>query len=346
MKKETPQSSGGKARAKALNSKERSEIARNAAVARWDGDLPGATHEGSFLVGETKITSAVLPNGQRIITQATFLRSLGRNRSPKAGTGVLSTADGLPFFLQSSLMQPYITDDLAMSTTPVFFRTKSGGKGVGYDARLLPQVAEVYLKLRDDLVRQYGQVPKQYAKMIQAADVLMRGLANVGIIALVDEATGYQRDRAKDALAKILEEFVAKELRPWVHTFPDEFYEQLFRLRGLNYLTDSHKKPKYFGHLTNDIIYARLAPSVLEELHRVTPRDSKGRLKQHMHRRLTADVGHPKLRELLASTTTLMKVSSTYDEFHALLDRIHPKYGTTLPMPLDDAPSVRILPQE
>lgn len=346
MTNNTPQSSGGKARAKVLSSEERSEIARKAALARWDGDLPVATHEGSFLIGDTEVRSAVLPNGQRIITQATFLRSLGRSRSPKAGTGVLSTSDRLPFFLQSSQMQPFISEELAMSTTPVFYRTKNGGKAVGYDARLLPQVAEVYLQLRDSLSADGGDIPKRYLGMIQAADILMRGLANVGIIALVDEATGYQRDRAKDALAKILEEFVAKELRPWVHTFPDEFYEQLFRLRGLNYLTDTHKKPKYFGHLTNDIIYSRLAPTVLEELKRLTPRDEKGRLKQHLHRRLTADIGHPKLRELLASTTTLMKVSSTYEEFHALLDRIHPKYGTTLPMPLDDAPAVKIVPRE
>lgn len=342
-KNNKPQALGGIARAKSLTSKERSEIARNAATARWSGELPVATHEGSFSIVETELTSAVLPNGQRIITQATFLRSLGRSRSPKAGTGVLSTAEGLPFFLQSEALKPYITDDLAMSTTPVFFRTKSGGKGVGYDARLLPQVAEVYLKFRDDLLRKRGTVPKQYEKMVLAADILMRGLANVGIIALVDEATGYQRDRAKDALAKILEEFVAKELRPWVRTFPDEFYVELFRLRNLNYPTDGNKKPKYFGHLTNDIIYSRLAPNVLEELKKITPKDGSGRLKQHLHRRLTVDIGHPKLRELLASTTTLMKISSNWEEFHGLLNRIHPKYGETLPMALDDVPVVKIL---
>jgi hypothetical protein len=248
----------------------------------------------------------------------------------------LSTVDQLPFFLQNEALKPFITDELAMSTTPVFFRTKASGKGVGYDARLLPRVAEVYLRFRDSMFATRGKVPTQYQKMVRAADILMRGLADVGIIALVDEATGYQRDRAKDALAKILEEFIAKELRPWVRTFPDEFYEQLFRLRGLNFPTDTIKKPQYFGHLTNDIIYARLAPSVLDELKKATPRDAKGRHKQQLFRRLTEDVGHPKLREHLASVITLMKLSKNYPEFHSLLDRIHRKYGHQLPMPLDD----------
>lgn len=44
------------------------------------------------------------------------------------------------------------------------------------------------------------------------SEILVRGFARVSIIALVDEATGYQRDRAKNALAAILEAFIAKEL--------------------------------------------------------------------------------------------------------------------------------------
>lgn len=335
--KDKQKAKGGHARAKSLSKTERSEIARIAAAARWSNEVPIATHEGELPIAGTNVNCAVLPNGQRVITQATFLRALGRSRSPKAGTGVLSTADGMPFFLQNEALKPFISDELAISTTPIFFRTKSGGKGVGYDARLLPQVAEVYLKFRDAHLNSKGAVPRPYQKMVQAADILMRGLADVGIIALVDEATGYQRDRAKDALSKILEEFIAKELQPWVRTFPEEFYENLFRLRGLSYPTSTVKKPQYFGVLTNNIIYARLAPSVLEELKKATPRDAKGRHKQQLHRRLTDDVGHPKLREHLASVVTLMKISKDYDQFISLLDTVHPRFGTQLTLAIDDS---------
>jgi hypothetical protein len=339
MDKQQPKKAiGGHARAKALSSEERSVIARKAATARWNSDLPQAEYEGSFFIGDTQVNCAVLPNAQRIITQGTFLKLLGRSRSPKGGTGVFSTVDGLPIFLQNEALTPYITEELAMSTTPVFYTGKNGGKGVGYDARIVPKVADVYLKLRDAALRSGNPVPKRYEKTVIAADILVRGLADQGIISMVDDATGYQRDRAKDAVVKILEQFVAKAIQPWMHTFPDEFYEELFRLRGLHYPTV--KKPQYIGHLTNDIIYARLAPSVLEELKNNTPRDAKGRHAQQLHRRLTPDIGHPKLRELLASVITLMKLSNNYDEFHDLLERIHPKYGNTLPMPLHDKPKM------
>jgi hypothetical protein len=333
-------SKGGFARSEALSPQERKDIARKAASARWDGDLPIATHEGDFGLGDAVVSSAVLPNGKRIITQATFLRALGRSRSPKAGTGIFSTADGVPFFLQAEILQPFITDALMQATTPIFYRTLSGGKGVGYDAQLLPKVADVYLKFRDQCLVERGEIPKQYRHITKAADLLVRGLANVGIIALIDEATGYQRDRAKDALERILQAFIAKELRPWVHTFPDDFYQHLFRLRGLQYPRDSVKRPQYFGHLTNNIVYARLAPKVLEELKKIVPRNLQGRHRFHLHRRLTEDIGHPKLREHLASVVTLMRISEGYQQFENYLDKAHPKYNENLLLPFtveDDA---------
>ena len=326
---------GGHARAKALNSKERSEIAKKAAVARWSGDLPIAAYEGEFKIGDVTLSCVVLPNGLRVISQSTFQRSLGRARTVKGGRGLSSGAE-LPYFLQAEALQPFITERIALASTPIFYRTKTGGTGVGYDAELLPKVAGVYVRFGDESMHTKGSIPKRYQKMVQAADILLRGLSKVGIIALIDEATGYQRDRANDALAKILEAFIAKELKPWVHTFPNEFYAELFRLRGLTYPTDNIKRPQYFGHLTNDIIYARLAPAVLEELQKITPRDKKGRYKYQFHRNLTDDLDHPKLREHLASVTTLMKVSNNYEGFHRYLDKVHPRYNETLQLPLGE----------
>ena len=330
---------GGYARAERLSPERRKQIARQAAAIRWVGNLPRAEYEGSFPLGNIEIACAVLQDETRIITQATFLRALGRSRSPKAGTGVLSTADELPFFLQAEILRPFIDDESAALARPVFYISKSGGKGVGYDARLLRHVAEVYLRFRDHCLASRKAIPERYAGMIQAADMLIRGLADVGIVGLVDEATGYQRDRATDALAKILEAFIAKELRPWVRTFPDEFYQHLFRLRGVEFPKDTVKRPQYFGHLTNDIIYRRLAPGVLDELRRVVPRTPSGRRKHPFTRRLTEEIGHPRLREHLSGVITVMKLSNDYDDFIGKLDRTHPRYGDNLELPFDGTPS-------
>ena len=162
-------------------------------------------------------------------------------------------------------------------------------------------------------------------------------MAQVGIIALVDEATGYQEIRTKRALAEILEAYIDKELRPWIQTFPDDFYREIFRLKGLDYPRDRVKRPQYFGIITNDIVYRRLAPGVLEELKRVQVKGDTGRPKHKLFQRLTANTGYPKLLGHLGSVVTLMKLSKDWPDFHDKLDRIHPRIGDTMMLPFDDS---------
>jgi hypothetical protein len=313
---------GGHARAEALSPEERSDIARRAAESRWSKDLPQAEYVGTIEIGGAKLSCAVLSDGTRVLTQSDMMRALGRARQAK-GRDYYDADANMPAFLTAKNLKPYIPNELEVTSSQIEFKLPSGQRAFGYRAEILPQVCEVYLRARDAR----ALVSTQEHIAIKA-DMLMRGLAKVGIIALVDEATGYQRDRASDALAKILEEFIAKELKPWVKTFPDQYYEELFRLRGLNFPKDEAKmtsRPQYFGHLTNDIVYARLAPGVKDELKATTPKTASGRREHHFHRRLTEDIGHPKLREHMAAVVTTMQLSDDYDEFIENLDKVRPR---------------------
>ncbi len=131
--------------------------------------------------------------------------------------------------------------------------------------------------------------------------------------------------RAKDALTRILEEFIAKELQPYVPTFQDDYYREIFRLRGLEFPQDTVRRPQYFGSLTNDIVYKRLAPGVLEELKSVTPRLVSGRHKNKLFQSLTANKGYPKLREHLGAVVTMMQLSDNWHDFMKKLDRLRPR---------------------
>lgn len=328
---------GGHARAESLTAEERKDIARRAALVRWQDQVPQATHEGTFPIGPATISAAVLPNGQRLLTQATFLRALGRARSPKAGTGVLKTVDGTPFFLQATALKPFISEELLASTTPVFFREKSGARSVGYDAQLLPKVADVYLKYRDALVAAKKPIPRQYEHIITACDLLLRGLAHVGIVALVDEATGYQEVRDRLALQRILDAYLSRELAAWAKRFPDEFYKEMFRLR--NWKWDDLKKgkgqgPRVVGKYTNDLVYSRLAPGILEDLQRRNPTDERGRRRSKHHQWLTDDVGHPALAQHLHAVTGFMRASETWDQFLRLVNRAFPRRTDLKDLPL------------
>lgn len=341
MDGEHNRSAGGKARAAALPAQRRSEIARKAATARWSEPTKEAicgSPDKPLIIGDVEIECYVLDDGTRVLTQAAFLQALGRHKR------VMGRRDegyeDLPPILQAKAIMPYLPEGIATKARPIAFRLPSGGRASGYNAELLPEVCEVYLAARQD-----NALPPNQQHIAQAAEILVRSLARVGIIALVDEATGYQELRTKNALEKILEEFIDKELRPYIKTFPGDYYKEIFRLRGLEYPTDNVARPQYFGVLTNDVIYKRLAPGVLDELKRVQERGPTGAKKHKLFQRLTQNVGYPKLREHLGSVVTLMKLSTDWDDFKAKLDRLHPKTeGDQALLPIDIPPPKVINP--
>lgn len=221
-----------------------------------------------------------------------------------------------------------------MLRNPIRFQNPhGGGVAFGYPATVLADYCDAVLA-----ARRAGTLPPRQAQVAEKCEILVRGFARVGIIALVDEATGYERDRVAGSLAKILEAFIAKELQPWVQTFPAAYYEQLFRLRGLPYASDSVRRPQYFGVLTNDIVYKRLAPGVLEELKKGAKRNDEGRPKHKYFQRLTSNIGYPKLREHLGSVVTIMRLSGDYADFKSKLDQLHPPYGVTAQLPFEYKP--------
>ena len=319
--------SGGIARANALTQEERSAIAKRAAKARWS--LPRAIYTGTLKVAE--IPCAVLEDGTRVLWQQGFLRAIGR--TGRAAEGAVTHDLDLPVFLRAENLQPFINEELIEAANPIVFRpiiSSRGGISYGYKAELLPKVCEVFLAAQDAGVLKANQI-----HIAEQCKILIRGLAQVGIIALVDEATGYQYDRARDALQQILESFIDNELKKWIKTFPDEFYKQIARLRNYQ-LKDINKRGQIYAHLTNYLIYKRLAPGVLRELKRITPKDSKGRRKHKYFQRLTEDIGHPALRELLSNQIVLMKIfpDGGWKDFDAAMSKALPIYGD---LPLFDA---------
>jgi hypothetical protein len=316
---------GGRARAKKLSAEERANIARGAADARWGARLPQAicgSPDRPLRIASVELQAYVLSDGTRVLSQAGFLEALGRHR--KANVRRQRGEEQIPPILQGKAINPFISKEILAKSQPIRFKTPNGIHASGYRADLLPDVCEVYLKARDA-----GVLPTNQHHVAKQAEILVRGLANIGIIALVDEATGYQDLRARDALAKILEAFVAKEIRKWVKTFPVEFYKEMCRLRAVSFPAGSFKLPSYFGHLTNNVIYSRLAPGVLAELRKKNPTTEAGHRRDKHFQWLTNDIGVPKLNQHMWNAITLMRAcpDGQWDLFETMLDRALPQYS-------------------
>ena len=333
-KPETPQQKGGRVRSERLNAEKRSEIASKGGATRRDRlkDLPRAEYPGEVKIGDMVFPCSVLSDGTRILTQGDFMSTMGMYYSGwiSANRDEEALAADIPQFLAFKALKPHIDKHLGdLQSITVAYRTERGAVARGIKAEIIPKLCDVWLDAADA-----GKLGKRQKEIAFKAKTIMRALAHVGIIALVDAATGYQEVRDRNALEDILNRFISAELRQWTPTFPDEYFKQVFKLKGWKLPSFPTARPGIMAHYTNDVVYSRLAPGVLAELQTLNPTDGHGRRKHKLFQHLTKDHGHPKLKKHLDDVVLLMRASTSWPEFKRLLDRTMPKVNVAGELPL------------
>jgi hypothetical protein len=289
-----------------------------------------APYTGELQIFDFTIPCVVLEDQKtRLLTQRGVFVSLGRHKNPTRGQ---ASIDDRPAFLAAKNLEPFIPDELRKIWAPVPFKSQGGYGGniaFGYRAEILPMVCNVFIDADEA-----GVTTKRQKPTVERCRLLVRGLAVVGIVALVDAATGFEEVRDSVALRQILEQYISPKLLPWQKTFPDQFYEELFRLRGWQYRPLSVKRPQLVGKLTKDLVYERLAPGVLQVLEELTPRKENGKLEHHLHRHLTPEEGRVALERHLHTVTAMMRGSATWNGFKRLLNRALPRHPEMPQLPL------------
>lgn len=240
--------------------------------------------------------------------------------------------DRLAKFTHQERLKPFMDNDVLIRTeTPIYFKTTGGTLAYGYEAQMLAKICFAVID-----AHKAGKLQKQQEHIAEQCEILVRGFAIVGIDALVDEATGYQTIRAKDALQQILKKYISGALLKYAAMFPLEFYKQMFRLKGWNW-TGTKMSP-LVGKYTKDLIYQRLAPGVLAELERLNPKDEKGHRKHKHFQWLTKEIGHPALNDHLREMIGMMRMAPSWTAFYQAVDRDFPRLNTTLALPFSVDP--------
>ncbi|RTL59145.1 MAG: hypothetical protein EKK37_12630 [Sphingobacteriales bacterium] len=299
-----------------------------------DKKILKATHQGELPIPNFPISCAVLDDGTRILVDRSVATALGvkgggaywaKKRDDKKGAL-------LPEYISAKYLQKFISPEVRLKlSNPITYINKSGKESEGIPAETLLDICDIWIDAAEN-----GALGENQLKIAKNAQLLIRGFAAVGIIALVDEATGYQDERTKDALAKILEEFLLKENKPYIGAFPTEFYKQIYRLNNWPWNPNSTKRPGVIGKWTNDIIYERLAPGVLEELKKRNPTIKPGLRKYKHFQFLTDEVGDPALKTHFDGVTALQRAAPNWSTFIRLLERAYPKFGDNLKIDFPD----------
>lgn len=327
---------GGVERAKKLSPERRSEIARLAALAKKKAGtvLPKAIKSGQLRLGELVIPCCVLDDGRRVLSERGITDAFFPTR-PNARQFDLAAGAVLPVFVAQKELTSLIINEYWNGAGSAIRYLDEDRESIGFEASVLPAACEIWLK-----ARQLDLLNKSQAMRAERAEIVMRALAHIGIVALVDEATGYQEIRPQDALQKYLEAIISKELAVWVKKFPDEFYENIYKLRGWKWTGMSKNRYSVVAHYTRDLVYERMAPGLLRELEEKSPKDGKGNRDNKLHQWLTGDIGDPMLASHIQSILTLQRLAIAngwgWTKFMHMVDQVMKKKGDTLDLPFTD----------
>lgn len=304
------------------------ERARTAARARWvgEGRIRYSTDEGNLdFVGMT-FRAAVLDDESRVISGTEFMRVMGIYRSGALSTR-RSNEDGIyfPLHLAFKNLRPFVLEDAELVEAlrePLRYRNQRGSISEGILAEILRRICSVWVR-----AQQAGVLGPSQEKIADKARILLDALADVAIIALIDEATGYQKRRAHNALQVILKAYISPELLPWQKRFPLSYYEQIHRIMGWPFDASSTARSAYIGKLTNKLIYEKLPPGVLDKLRRLNPPDPRTKRRRIKHHQLlTTNVGNPHLQNQIMAVTTLMRATpdGNWQFFETLFNQAFP----------------------
>ena len=332
-----PSSKGGHERARRLSPAERKEIARQGAYARWrkEGKEPPlfaeyGSEDRPLRIGSIEIPCYVIMDGDRpirVLAQRGLQSGVGLSRSGGKG-GARRIVALLRSFEIKGLD---IRNLIARANSPIRFIPPHGGNPAdGYESSIMPDICDVIIEAG----RRHMLLPRQ-AHLARQCATLQHAFAKHGLENLIDRATGYEEMRPRDMVAKLIEKYVAKELRPWVKTFPSDFYKEIFRLNNWNYYEDCGR-PGVVGKWTDDIVYKRLPTGVRDKLYELIPRNDKGQLKNRLHQGLTETFGYLKLQEHLTAVVMLARYSPDWRTFMYRLDRELPRSGNTRMLPYQE----------
>lgn len=270
-----------------------------------------------------KIPCYVLNDGTRVLSGRGMQEALKMVDDDKATSG-----HRIIRYLNQKTLKPFIYRDKEPGHFEPVICYDGNKKIHGYEATVLVDICDGVLEARNNIT-----LSQRQSVIAAQCEILVRAFAKVGIISLIDEATGYQYDRERYELQQILKAYISDDILNWQLTFTDDFYREVYRLWGLPFMPKYIKnKPSFIGKLTNKYIYEQLPKGVVDKIKEKTGKTENGNWKYKWHQSLTPDIGREHLKKQIVEVTTLMSVSQSKKQFELLFNK---KYNKEVQLELE-----------
>lgn len=338
------QSKGGKARAASLSKDALTEIAKKGAEAKWGNTYPAVLRGAKLTLGGVEVDCYVTEDGERLIAgrgMQEVLRLVDEGL-PRSGQ---KPGSRLTRLLNNIILKPLIYKEKSQDHFDPKKRRYHGRVIAGFNAEMLVDICEGMLVARSQGAL---KTPRQ-AIVASQAELILRGLAKTGIVALIDEATGYQQMRPADGLRSYFDQVLRRDLAAWAKRFPDEFYENIYKLKGWEWPGMGKNRFSVVGKYTNDLVYGRILPGLNEELDKRNPKNTKGQRAYKHHQWLNDDAGDKlfsaQMFTILAlQRACLNKSGNKWNHFMSIMDDILPKKDSPISLFPHNDPTITSSP--
>ena len=101
-------------------------------------------------------------------------------------------------------------------------------------------------------------------------------------------------------------------------------------------------RPSITGHYTNEIVYARIADGLLDQLRLNNPKNDESEREHRHHQWLTDDFGVQELREHIVGVLAIMRTvvdpdpKRAWQKFYVSLQRSYPRKNTNYNFDFDE----------
>lgn len=275
-------------------------------------------YDGVLELGNLTIDCYVLQDGTRVLSgngMQGALNMIDENEVNPSGSR-------LARYLGQKTLEPFILKAKDQGHFEPIVCWKGEQKINGYNAFALIDICDAFLQARKEIKLSIRQ------KIIaDQCEMLVRSFAKVGLLSLIDEATGYQYDREKKELQIILKALIGNELSKWEIMFELSFYKEIYKLWGIPFTPQNIKnKPSFIANITNKYVYLNLpgGHTILSELKRKTGKTAKGNNKNKFHQWLTEKVGRETLKKVINTIEGFASISDSKAEFDRMVQK---RYG-------------------
>lgn len=261
---------------------------------------PQAKFAGKLQLGEAAFSVYVLDTGERVIVEREVVRALIGHAKGNLGRHI-----------KTERLQHFITPEAIGKRSIQFKMAGTGDRGMGYEATVLLDICDAYLRAREA-----GALATNQQDVAKRAETITRACAKAGITALIDEVTGYAPFKRKQEYQLKVQAFIADDLHEWARMFPHEFWFELARIEGVHY--SRRNRPLRWGRYVMAFVYDSVDRDVDRQLRE--PKPDPHFLRNH-HQWLR-DLGRQRVNGRLRRIIAVMKVCEDMKDFEKQFARV------------------------